>query len=68
VPDAVKALALGATAVPIGRPIMWGLAAAGEQGARNVLEILRSELDHTLALLGVERPAELGPAWVVTKP
>ena len=66
--DVAKALALGATAVGIGRPIMWGLAAAGEQGARNVLEILRSELDHTLALLGVERPAELGPAWVVTKP
>lgn len=50
--DVVKALALGATAVGVGRPVLWGLAVEGEQGARDVLERLREELDHTVALCG----------------
>ncbi|MFC1401896.1 MULTISPECIES: alpha-hydroxy acid oxidase [Streptacidiphilus] len=50
--DIVKALALGAAAVGIGRPVVWGLAADGEDGVRAVLELLRGELDHTLALCG----------------
>ena len=50
--DIVKALALGAAAVGIGRPVVWGLAAGGEDGVRAVLELLRAELDHTLALCG----------------
>jgi 4-hydroxymandelate oxidase len=50
--DVVKALALGARAVMVGRPVLWGLAAAGEQGVMRVLEILRDELDTALALCG----------------
>jgi 4-hydroxymandelate oxidase len=50
--DAVKALALGARAVLVGRPILWGLAVGGEQGVSAVLEILRTELDLALALSG----------------
>jgi 4-hydroxymandelate oxidase len=50
--DVVKALALGADAVAVGRPIIWGLAAAGEAGVSSVLETLRAELDQTLALCG----------------
>jgi heme/flavin dehydrogenase (mycofactocin system) len=51
--DVVKALALGAHAVMIGRAYLWGLGAAGESGVKNVLEILRSGIDS--ALLGLDR-------------
>src|SRR5207247_3320342 len=44
--DVVKALALGATAVLIGRPAAWGLAAAGEDGVADVLRILRDEIEN----------------------
>src|SRR5204863_7682879 len=50
--DVVKALALGARAVMIGRPYLWGLAANGERGVSNVLEILRAGIDETLNALG----------------
>lgn len=50
--DVVKALALGASAVAIGRPVLWGLAVCGEEGVRQVLEMLRSELDRALTLCG----------------
>jgi 4-hydroxymandelate oxidase len=50
--DVVKALALGARAVLLGRPILWGLAVGGEAGVSRVLELLRAELDGTLALCG----------------
>lgn len=50
--DVVKALALGAAAVLVGRPYLWGLAIDGETGVRRVLEILRAEIDSALALLG----------------
>ena len=50
--DVVKALALGASAVLIGRPYLWGLAVDGEAGARTVVELLREELERTMALLG----------------
>jgi 4-hydroxymandelate oxidase len=50
--DVVKALALGADAVMIGRPLLWGLAADGERGARRVIELLLGELDGALALVG----------------
>ncbi|WP_374275819.1 alpha-hydroxy acid oxidase [Brevundimonas sp.] len=52
--DIVKALALGATACSIGRPYLYGLAAAGEAGVARTLEILRCEFERTLALAGVE--------------
>jgi 4-hydroxymandelate oxidase len=62
--DVVKALALGATAVGIGRPLLWGLAVAGEEGALRVLELLRAELDHTLTLCGVRGVKDLTPDLV----
>jgi 4-hydroxymandelate oxidase len=54
--DAVKALALGAQAVLVGRPAIWGLAADGEAGVRHVLSLLRDEIALTLGLLGCTRP------------
>jgi isopentenyl diphosphate isomerase/L-lactate dehydrogenase-like FMN-dependent dehydrogenase len=62
--DVVKALALGAQAVFVGRPALWGLAARGEEGARHVLELLRDEVLLALLLLGCASPAEVGGAHV----
>ncbi|MFN9308812.1 alpha-hydroxy acid oxidase [Gemmatimonas sp.] len=56
--DVLKALALGAQAVLLGRPILWGLATNGAQGARDVLSLLRDEVDLACALAGVRTPAE----------
>lgn len=50
--DVVKALALGARAVLVGRPVLWGLAVDGEKGVARVLEILRAELDNAMGLCG----------------
>ena len=50
--DVLKALALGAQAVLIGRPVLWGLAARGEEGVTAVLEFFRSEIDLAMALCG----------------
>lgn len=57
--DVVKALALGANAVMLGRATLYGLAAAGEAGVTRVLEILCDEVDRTLAMLGCRNVAEL---------
>lgn len=57
--DVVKALALGASAVCIGRPILWGLATGGEAGVTEVLEMLRRELDLAMALCGARSINEL---------
>jgi 4-hydroxymandelate oxidase len=62
--DVLKALALGACAVLIGRPYLWGLAAAGEEGVRRVLGILRDELELAMALAGCRSIAEAGRALV----
>lgn len=58
--DVATALALGADAVLVGRPALWGLAAGGADGARRVLELLREEFELALALCGCASPAELG--------
>jgi 4-hydroxymandelate oxidase len=50
--DVLKALALGANAVQIGRPVLWGLAVAGEAGVTRVLKLLHEELDNAMALCG----------------
>jgi 4-hydroxymandelate oxidase len=50
--DVIKALALGARAVMVGRPVLWGLATDGEPGVTRVLQILHDELDTALALCG----------------
>ncbi|MEW6278906.1 MAG: alpha-hydroxy acid oxidase [Candidatus Eremiobacterota bacterium] len=62
--DVLKALALGARAVLLGRPILWGLAVEGEAGVRRVLQLLRDELDVALALCGCPEVAQLGPDLV----
>jgi 4-hydroxymandelate oxidase len=50
--DIFKALALGARAVLVGRPLFWGLAVDGENGVLSVLEMLRDELDATMGMCG----------------
>jgi 4-hydroxymandelate oxidase len=64
--DVVKGLALGATAVAVGRPIVWGLAVAGEAGVAEVLEMLRSEIGRALALCGCGSPCDVSPDLVRT--
>ncbi len=59
--DVVKALALGARAVMIGRAYLWGLAAAGQPGVENVLDLLRNGIDSALLGLGCSRIADLSP-------
>jgi len=63
--DVVKALALGARAVMIGRPVLWGLAAGGPAGVRNVFDVLRSGIDSTLLALGCQSIHHLDPADVI---
>jgi isopentenyl diphosphate isomerase/L-lactate dehydrogenase-like FMN-dependent dehydrogenase len=62
--DAIKALALGAKAVGIGRPYLWGLGAFGEEGVARVLEIMRTETRATMQQCGVRSLAELNPNFV----
>jgi isopentenyl diphosphate isomerase/L-lactate dehydrogenase-like FMN-dependent dehydrogenase len=62
--DVLVALALGAQAVMVGRPAVWGLAIGGEGGARRVLEILREELELALTLCGCDSPAAVGAGHV----
>jgi (S)-mandelate dehydrogenase len=62
--DIVKALALGAKGVLVGRATLYGVAAAGEAGASRAIDILRVEVDRVLALLGCHNIAELGPQHV----
>jgi (S)-mandelate dehydrogenase len=62
--EVLKALALGAHAVGIGRATLYGLAAGGEAGARRALEILTSEIDRTLGHLGCRSVADLKPHLV----
>lgn len=66
--DIVKALALGAEAVLVGRPYVWGLAVGGEDGVVHVLKNLLAELDLTLALSGHTSPASLDPSVLFTQP
>lgn len=63
--DALKALALGARCVFVGRPAMYGLAAGGEAGAARALELLRREIDVDLALLGCSNVADLNPDFLI---
>lgn len=64
--DVAKAVALGATAVAVGRATLFGVAAGGAPGARRALEILRTEYDRCLALLGCPSTAALDRAYVRT--
>ena len=62
--DVLKGIALGARAVLVGRPVLWGLSVAGEEGATQVLEILRRELDEAMLLCGCAKPRDIG-SWVL---
>ncbi|HEX6544082.1 MAG TPA: alpha-hydroxy acid oxidase [Ktedonobacterales bacterium] len=62
--DVLKALALGARAVFVGRPVLWGLAVAGAEGAQHVLEMLRDELALAMALAGRPTIASIDSALV----
>jgi lactate 2-monooxygenase len=66
--DMFKALALGATAVCIGRPYLWGLAVAGESGVREVLRNFIADFDLTMGLAGCRSVAEIRPETLVRAP
>ncbi|MDQ1698104.1 MAG: pre-mycofactocin synthase [Frankiaceae bacterium] len=66
--DVVKALALGARAVMVGRPYLWGLAANGQAGVENVLDILRAGVDSALLGLGKSSVHDLTPDDVIVPP
>ena len=66
--DVVKALALGARAVMIGRAYLWGLGANGQAGVENVLDLMRSGIDAALLGLGHASISELSPEDLVIPP
>jgi (S)-mandelate dehydrogenase len=63
--DIVKALALGANAVVLGRAPLYGLAAAGEPGVSHVLRLLKDEVDRTLAQIGCASASQLSSDYVM---
>ena len=62
--DVVKAIALGAKAVGVGRPVIWGLAVDGEQGAARILSILRKDFELAMRLCGCTTVEEIKRALV----
>jgi 4-hydroxymandelate oxidase len=62
--DILKALALGASAVLVGRPILWGLANDGASGVYNIISLLQEELKLTMALCGAKNISEISPALI----
>jgi lactate 2-monooxygenase len=66
--DVLKALALGADAVCLGRPYIWGLALEGQQGVETVLKMILAELDLTMALCGYTEPGQLDRDALVKAP
>ncbi|GMA86178.1 hypothetical protein GCM10025868_14280 [Angustibacter aerolatus] len=63
--DVLTALALGADAVMLGRPVLWALASDGEHGVDDLLGFLRDDLEHAMALAGATTLAGLTPDLVV---
>jgi 4-hydroxymandelate oxidase len=63
--DIVKALAMGASAVLLGRPVLWGLALGGEEGVSRVLDLIRNELDMAMALCGCRDTASITADLIV---
>ena len=66
--DIFKALALGARAVMIGRPVLWGLSVHGANGVRDVLEHLRVELVRAMQLSGTATLADIRPDLLAARP
>ena len=65
--DALKAVALGAKAVLIGRPYLYGLMAAGQVGVERILTLMYEDIARTMVLLGCKSVADLDPTWLRTK-
>ena len=57
--DVLKALALGAQFVFVGRPFLYAAAIAGEAGVRHAIKLLQDEIDRDMALLGIDAPAQM---------
>ena len=66
--DAVAAVGLGADAVLVGRAYLYGVMAGGEAGVRRAAQILQSEVEQTMRLLGIASLAELTPGMVSLRP
>ena len=66
--DIFKALGLGAKAICIGRPYLWGLAAFGEEGVARVLSLLRAELKRIMQFAGTTRISAIGTEHLVRRP
>lgn len=66
--DVLKALALGAKAVLLGRPVLYGLAINGEEGVQQVLETLRREFELAMALSGCKTLQDIGPQLLLQLP
>lgn len=66
--DVLKALALGARFVFVGRPFLYAVAVAGEAGVRRAISLLRDEIDRDMAFLGVTNPRQLRPECLVSVP
>jgi isopentenyl diphosphate isomerase/L-lactate dehydrogenase-like FMN-dependent dehydrogenase len=66
--DVFKALALGAKAVGIGRPMLWGLGAFGQAGVERVLTILQAELKMTMGNCGTQKVADITRAYIASSP
>lgn len=62
--DVFKALALGAKAVFIGRPVLYGLTVDGEKGVEDLLNILKNELNNAMALAGINKISEINEKYV----
>lgn len=65
--DIFKALAMGAKAVGIGRPTLYGLAAYGQEGAERVIELFKEELENTMRMMGTPTLADIKGSMVITK-
>jgi L-lactate dehydrogenase (cytochrome) len=65
--DIFKALALGAKAVGIGRPMLYGLASYGQEGVERVIEMFKEELENTMRLMGTPTLKDILPSMVITK-
>jgi (S)-2-hydroxy-acid oxidase len=62
-----KALAIGAKAVFLGRPIIWGLSAGGQQGVKKVLDLIRNEFIVTMKLAGCSKLSEINDDYIRVK-
>ncbi|XP_071481717.1 2-Hydroxyacid oxidase 1-like [Diadema antillarum] len=65
--DAFRAIALGARAVFIGRPQLWGLASGGQQGVEEILDIIKDEFSRTMALTGCASISDIQPSLLVSE-